>query len=157
MTPIRHYEVLTDRTPKYTVKDVAEMLELSTYTIRYYDNSGLIPFVERTNGNIRMFSDYSVTWLRLVHCLRTTGLPIEGVKHYIDMCLEGDSTIEERSKLIFQQEKSLRQQIQVLQQQMEVLRYKKAYYKNLLENRQQDSCNPANHLKKSEPHIIPQE
>ena len=35
----------------------------------------------------RMFSDYTLGWLRLVHCLRMTGLPIEGVKHYIDLCL----------------------------------------------------------------------
>ena len=114
------YKPLTDKTPKYTVKEVAEMLELSTYTIRYYENSGLIPFVDRTDGNIRMFSDYAVSWLRLVHCLRATGLPIEGVKHYIDMCLEGDSTIPERAELIFQQEKSLHLQIdERLQKQME--------------------------------------
>ena len=151
------YKVLTDKTPKYTVKEVAEMLELSTYTVRYYENSGLIPFVDRTDGNIRMFSDYSVSWLRLVHCLRTTGLPIEGVKNYIEMCLKGDSTIAERARLIFQQEKSLRRQIKTLQQQMEVLKYKKSYYRNLLETRQKDSCNPMSHLKKNEPDITPRE
>lgn len=67
-----------DKTPKYIVKDVADMMELSTYTIRYYENSGLVLGVDRTGGNIRMFSEYSLSWLRLVHCLRATGLPIEG-------------------------------------------------------------------------------
>lgn len=151
------FKVLTDKTPKYTVKEVSEMMEISSYTIRYYENSGLIPFVDRTDGNIRMFSDYAVSWLRLVHCLRTTGLPIEGVKHYIDMCLEGDSTIQERAELIFQQEKNLRRQIKELQKQMEVLKYKKSYYKNLLENHKKDSCNPMNYLDKAEPEITPSE
>lgn len=43
-----------------------------------------------------------------------TGLPIEGVKHYIDLCQEGDSTIPERAELIFKQEKSLREQLRIL-------------------------------------------
>ena len=61
-----------DKTPKYTVKEVAEMMELSTYTVRYYENAGLVPEVDRSEGNIRLFSDYSLGWLRLVHCLRAT-------------------------------------------------------------------------------------
>lgn len=151
------YEILTDKTPKYTVKEVAEMLNMTTYTVRYYDNSELIPEVDRTDGNIRMFSDYTINWLRLVHCLRTTGLPIEKIKNYIKMCLKGDSTIPERAELIFQQEKSLRKQIKDLQQQMKILKYKKAYYLNLLNTKEKDGWNPMNHLNKAEPNITPAE
>ena len=97
--PSGTYRPSYDRTPRYTVKQVAEMMEMSAYTIRYYENAGLIPDVDRSGGNARMFSDYTLGWLRLVHCLRMTGLPIEGVKHYIDLCQEGDSTIPERTDL----------------------------------------------------------
>lgn len=155
MEKIHSYKPSYDRTPKYTVKQVAEMMELSAYTIRYYENAGLIPDVDRSGGNARMFSDYSVSWLHLVHCLRMTGLPIEGVKHYIDMCLEGDSTIPERAELIFLQEKNLRKQLRVLKQQMEVLKYKKRYYQNLLDSHKKDPCNPVNHIQQSEPLIAP--
>ena len=86
--PSGTYRPSYDRTPRYTVKQVAEMMEMSAYTIRYYENAGLIPDVDRSGGNARMFSDYTLGWLRLVHCLRMTGLPIEGVKHYIDLCRE---------------------------------------------------------------------
>ena len=112
--PSGTYRPSYDRTPRYTVKQVAEMMEMSAYTIRYYENAGLIPDVDRSGGNARMFSDYTLGWLRLVHCLRMTGLPIEGVKHYIDLCQEGDSTIPERAELIFKQEKSLREQLRIL-------------------------------------------
>ena len=67
---------LTDRTPRYTVKEIAEKMNLTTYAVRYYDNAGLIPYVERTSGNIRLFSDYNLAWLKIVHCLRSTGLPV---------------------------------------------------------------------------------
>ncbi len=154
MTPkLPKFMASHDKTPKYTVKNVADMMGLSTYTVRYYENSGLIPEVDRTDGNIRMFSDYSLSWLRLVHCLRATGLPIENVRRYIELCAKGDSTIPERAKIIFEQEKSLREQIRALNRQMEILRYKKHFYEQLLAGKAKDSCNPA---RKAEPDIVPQ-
>ncbi|MDO4586723.1 MAG: MerR family transcriptional regulator [Planctomycetia bacterium] len=149
----KKFQVSTDKTPKYTIKQVAEMMELSTYAVRYYDNEGLIPNVYRSAGNVRLFSDYSISWLRLIHCLRTTGLSIEGVKRYIDLCLIGDSTIPERAELIFKQEKILREQLRILKKQMEILTYKKKYYQELLKNPCFDNCNPQSHLK-IEPNII---
>jgi len=145
-----------DKTPKYTVKEVAEMTGLSTYTVRYYENSGLIPGVDRTGGNIRMFSDYNLGWLRLVHCLRATGLSIDRILHYIRLCFEGDSTIAERAELIFAQEKVLRDQLDALNKQMEVLQYKKKYYQQLLDNPKAgaDCLNPL--AKTAEPAITPQ-
>ena len=144
-----------DKTPKYTVKEVAEMMELSTYTVRYYENAGIVPDVDRSEGNIRLFSDYSLGWLRLVHCLRATGLPIEGVRRYIRLCAKGDASIPERAEIIFAQEKSLRQQLKALHRQMEVLKYKKHFYEELLAGRGTDRCNPAS-AAKVEPDIVPQ-
>ena len=152
---IRPFVPSQDRTPKYTVKKVAELMNLSPHTIRYYENSDLIPGVDRTDGNIRMFSEYAVSWLRLVHCLRATGLPIEQVRRYIRMCEKGDSTIPERARIIFQQEESLRSQLENLQQQFEVLKYKKEYYRKLLESRPADSGKPAA-TRKNEPDIVPE-
>ncbi len=140
-----------DKTPRYTVKDVAEMMELSTYTIRYYENSGLVPGVDRTSGNIRMFSEYSLSWLRLVHCLRATGLPVEGVKHYIKLCHIGEASIPERAAIIFAQERSLKQQLKALNRQMEVLKYKKHFYEQLLEGRETDRCNPVANVESDMP------
>lgn len=155
MAKIRPFVPSQDRTPKYTVKKVAELMNLSPHTIRYYENSDLIPGVDRTDGNIRMFSEYAVSWLRLVHCLRATGLPIEQVRRYIRMCEKGDSTIPERARIIFQQEESLRSQLENLQQQFEVLKYKKEYYRKLLESRSAGSGKTAT-TRKNEPDIIPE-
>ncbi len=136
-------ENLTDRTPRYTVKEMAEMMGLTPYAVRYYDNAGLIPEVGRSSGNSRLFSDYNLAWLKLVHCLRTTGLPISEVRRYIDMCQEGDSTIPARAALIAEQERKLKAQLDELNKQMEVLEYKKRYYEELLAKKTKDKCNPA--------------
>ena len=144
---------LTDRTPRYTVKQMAEMMGLTAYAVRYYDNAGLIPEVGRSSGNSRLFSDYNLAWLKIVHCLRSTGLPITEVRRYIQMCQEGDSTIPERAAIIAAQEKSLRAQLDELNSQMEILEYKQHYYEALLAGKSRDKCNPAN---LQEPDVSPE-
>ena len=137
-------ELSPDKTPKYTVKEVAQIMKISAYTIRYYDNEGLIPFVSRTQSNVRMFSDYDLSWIRTVHCLRTTNLSINDIKKYINLCLKGNKTIPQRAKIIFAQEENLKEQLKELQGQMKILQRKKKYYKDLLNKKSSatDVCNP---------------
>jgi DNA-binding transcriptional MerR regulator len=39
----------------YTVGEISKKLGIPASTIRYYDKEGLLPFVERSSGGIRMF------------------------------------------------------------------------------------------------------
>ena len=52
----------------YTVGETARMLEVPASTLRYYDKEGLLPFVERSSGGIRMFRDVDFEWLRIIGC-----------------------------------------------------------------------------------------
>ena len=135
-------ETQLDKTPKYTVKEVAQIMKISAHTVRYYDNEGLIPFVSRTQSNVRMFSEYDLSWIRTVHCLRATNLSINDIKKYIELCLKGNKTIPQRAKIIFNQEKNLKEHLKQLQEQMKVLQIKKKYYTNLLKNKSKDVWNP---------------
>lgn len=135
-------ETQLDKTPKYTVKEVAQIMKISAHTVRYYDNEGLIPFVSRTQSNARTFSEYDLSWIRTVHCLRATNLSINDIKKYIDLCLKGNKTIPQRAKIIFNQEKNLKEHLKQLQEQMKVLQIKKKYYTDLLKNKSKDVWNP---------------
>ncbi|MBR4632498.1 MAG: MerR family transcriptional regulator [Elusimicrobia bacterium] len=135
-------ESSSDKTPKYTVKKVAEIMNISEHTVRYYDNEGLIPFVSRTQSNIRLFSDNDLNWIKTVHCLRTTDLSIKDIKKYIELCLKGDKTIQQRAEIIFNQENKLKEHLKELQEQMKVLQKKKKYYNDLLKNKSNDIWNP---------------
>ncbi|MGL4942229.1 MAG: MerR family transcriptional regulator [Thermoguttaceae bacterium] len=132
------------RVPQYSVKDVSEMTGISIYALRYYDKLALFPHLQRGENNSRLFSEYDLGWVKIVHCLRSTGLPLADVKHYVELCLAGDTTIAERAEIIFQQEEALRNNISELEEQLKVLQNKKTYYEALLENHAlYDSCNPA--------------
>lgn len=112
----------------YTVGETAKMLNVAPSTLRYYDKEGLLPFVERSGGGIRMFKDEDFSWLRIIECLKQTGMPIKEIKKFIDWCVEGDSTIEQRLELIDRQRKIVQAQIKKMKDTLHVLDYKHWYY-----------------------------
>ena len=50
----------------YTVGEMAKMLDVPASTLRYYDKEGLLPFVERSPGGIRMFQESDYGWLKII-------------------------------------------------------------------------------------------
>ena len=112
----------------YTVGEMAKKLNVAPSTLRYYDKEGLLPFVERSGGGIRMFKDEDFEWLSIIERLKKTGMPIKDIKTFIDWCFEGDSTIEQRLNLIKQQRESVIAQIEQMQETLGMLNYKQWYY-----------------------------
>lgn len=64
----------------YTVSEMAKRLGVAPSTLRYYDKEGLLPFIERSDGGIRMFKDTDFEWLSIIECLKKTGMPIKELK-----------------------------------------------------------------------------
>lgn len=112
----------------YTVGEMAKALHVAPSTLRYYDKEGLLPFVERSEGGIRMFKDSDFEWLSIIECLKKTGMPIKEIKHFIDWCMEGDSSIEQRLELIDRQREAVKQQMKQMQETLDMLEYKHWYY-----------------------------
>ena len=52
----------------YTVGEMAQKLGVPASTLRYYDKEGLLPFVERSSGGIRMFRKTDFEWLQVIRC-----------------------------------------------------------------------------------------
>ncbi|WP_304507393.1 MerR family transcriptional regulator [Anaerotignum sp.] len=112
----------------YTIGEMAKKLNVAASTLRYYDKEGLLPFVERSGGGIRMFKDEDMEWLTIIECLKQTGMPIRDIKTFIDWCMAGDATIDQRLDLIDRQRKSVEQQLARMQNTLRVLEYKHWYY-----------------------------
>lgn len=112
----------------YTVGETAKKLNIAPSTLRYYDKEGLLPFVERSNGGIRVFKEEDFDWLFVIECLKKSGLSIKDIKRYIDMTLKGDETIEARLELLCKQRERVVRQIAELQSTLEVLEYKCRLY-----------------------------
>lgn len=128
----------------YTVKDVAEKLEISEHTLRFWAKSGFFPFLGRDKNNVRQFSENDLGWVKMVKCLRSVGVDNKSVKRYIDLCVEGDSTIRERYKIIMETKAKALEQMEELKKQLAHLDYKEQFYLDLIKNNKIDSWNPMN-------------
>ena len=65
----------------YTIGQVSEMYNLPISTLRYYDKEGFFPNLMR-KGNIRYFSDVELEAIRIIECLKQSGLEIKEIKQF---------------------------------------------------------------------------
>ncbi|QOS79052.1 MerR family transcriptional regulator [Paenibacillus sp. JNUCC31] len=116
----------------YSISEVAKELNLTVYTLRYYDKEGLMPFVERTPSGARKFKESDIDFLKIIQCLKSTGMPIKDIKDFIEWCSEGDSTLQERYNMFTERKASVEAQMEELKKTMEVIEHKCSYYKTAL-------------------------
>ena len=112
----------------YTVGEMAKLLGVTASTLRYYDKEGLLPFVERSSGGIRMFQESDIEWLQVIGCMKKAGMSIKDIRRYIEMALQGDDTIALRLAMFQRQRQVLQEQQQELRHTMEMVDYKCWYY-----------------------------
>lgn len=132
----------------YTIQEVSQKVHVSTYSIRYYDDHGLLPTVKRDENNSRVFDDVDIEWVEIVTCLRATGMPLAKIKHYIELCLEGDQTVPERYRIMVEQQRETMAQAEKIQAHLRLINKKVNHYANVLINNKPDTLMPNKHLEK---------
>ncbi|MCM3400023.1 MerR family transcriptional regulator [Oceanobacillus profundus] len=117
----------------YSISEVAKKLNLTVYTLRYYDKEGLMPFVERTPNGTRLFKESDIDALNVIECLKSTGMPIKEIKKFIDWCSDGDSTLQKRYDMFLERKAVAEAQLEELKKTMELINHKCEYYQTALD------------------------
>ena len=112
----------------YTVGEMAKLLEVPPSTLRYYDKEGLLPFVERSSGGIRMFQETDFEWLQIISCMKKAGMSIRDIRQYIELAMQGDDTIDLRLQMFQRQRDALKAQIAEMERTLETVEYKCWFY-----------------------------
>jgi DNA-binding transcriptional MerR regulator len=112
----------------YSINDVANICDLSVYTLRFYDKEGLLPFVTRNNIGNRQFSENDLEMIKLICCLKNSGMQVKDIKRYIDLFMEGDNTVSLRKQMMVDHRKSILKQINDLKKQLSIVELKIAFY-----------------------------
>ena len=95
----------------YTIGQVSEMFNIPVSTLRYYDKEGLFPNLKR-KGNIRYFSDNELEALRLIDCLKRSGLEIKDIKQFFAWITEGSNSYGKRKELFEERKADVEAEIQ---------------------------------------------
>lgn len=127
----------------YTVKEIAKCLDMTEHTVRYYTDMGLVPPLQRDKNGNRLFDEASKNWLIGIKNLRGSGMSIKAIKEYVNLCLEGDSTIEVRYAIILEQKKRLEEQLKEMNQRYQYMEQKANMYQDIMNHGIPDNTNPA--------------
>lgn len=112
------------------IGEISKKTGLSISTLRYYDKHGLLQNIGRSNGGIRKFDDKDLEALKIILCLKISGMKISEIKQFMDWCNEGDATIDKRLNMFYQQEKNINKQIDILNKSLKLIKFKQWYYEN---------------------------
>ena len=117
----------------YTIGQVSEMFSIPVSTLRYYDKEGLFPGMERKSG-IRKFSDNEIEALRVIECLKASGLEIREIKQFMEWTTEGSATYQQRKQLFETRLKKVEEEMDNLQKTKDMLKYKCWYYETAIQD-----------------------
>lgn len=115
----------------YTIGQVSEMFGLPISTLRYYDRQGLFPKMERVSG-IRKFGDAEIETLRIIECLKRSGLEIKEIRQFMDWCVTGPTTYPQRKELFENQRKRVEAEIEHMNRILDMLKFKCWYYEQAI-------------------------
>ena len=116
----------------YTIMQVCREVGMTYQTLKFYCNEGLVPNVKRDKNNRRIFDERDIKWINDLTCLKRCGMSIQEMKEYLDLCLQGASTIPLRKELLAKKQEALRLSIKELEDSVAYIDWKQNFYDEVL-------------------------
>lgn len=110
-----------------SITEVAELLDLSAHTLRYYERAGLVQ-VARDHAGHRRYDAEAVRRLVFITRMRLSGMPMRDLQHYITLVDAGEQTVPERLDMLIEHRDTIRRQIRELTLSLTATEYKIATY-----------------------------
>lgn len=117
----------------YTIGQISEMFQIPVSTLRYYDKEGLFIHMKRTSG-IRRFGEQEIEALRLIECLKKSGMEIKDIKQFMTWCAEGSDTYPQRLSMFLRQKDAVEAEIARMEKTLDMIRFKCWYYEQALQD-----------------------
>ncbi len=112
--------------------DAAEMMKVPASTIRYYDKEGLLPFVRREPSGYRVFTEKDLATLRVIDCLKKTGMSIKDIRRFSKWLEQGDATLHQRYEMFLERRRAVEAQMAELAEVLKVINHKCQYYETAI-------------------------
>ena len=116
----------------YTMMQVCRELDMTYQTLKYYCNEGLVPNVKRDSNNRRIFDEKDVKWIKNLTCLKKCGMSIIEMKEYLELCLQGESTIMLRKEMLTKKREALLVSVKELEDSIAYIDWKQNFYDEVL-------------------------
>ena len=122
----------------YSIGEVSRMFGLPQSTLRYYDKEGLLPHIQRQGAGIRRFDEQAIEALRVIECLKKSGMEIKNIRQFMVWCEEGTSTYQQRLELFQRRRAEVEQELARLKKTLAMIDFKCWYYTQALATGSED-------------------
>ncbi|GAC67016.1 putative MerR family transcriptional regulator [Gordonia soli NBRC 108243] len=109
------------------VAELADLLDVSPHTLRYYERIGLIT-VARDSHGARSYDADAVRRLVFLTRMRLSGMAIRDLQHYVELVDQGEITVPERLEMLLEHRDTIRRQIAELTLSLAATEYKISTY-----------------------------
>jgi DNA-binding transcriptional MerR regulator len=114
-----------------SVGEAAARVGLTSHTLRWYEQQGLVAPVGRDSAGRRRYTERDIGWLVLLTKLRRTGMPVRDMRRYAELARQGGRTIGDRVRLFEQHRDRVRARIAQLQQDLAAINDKIDHYRKV--------------------------
>ncbi|CAN5538166.1 MerR family transcriptional regulator [soil metagenome] len=112
-----------------SISDMAAETGLTTSTLRYYEQEGLLlEHPDRASSTHRRYPPSMVSWLTFITKLRSTGMPIRDIRRYAELARAGEQTTAERLALLVEHRGRVLEQLAEVQRSLAAIDYKISSY-----------------------------
>ncbi|MBQ0892494.1 MerR family transcriptional regulator [Micromonospora sp. U56] len=126
---------ISTQEPALSVGEAAARVGLTTYTLRWYEQEGLVAPVGRDSAGRRRYTESDLDWLLLLTRLRRTGMPVRDMRRYAELARQGDRTLGARRALFEAHRARVLARMVELEEDLTVLNYKIDLYRRAEEGR----------------------
>ncbi|NYH43273.1 DNA-binding transcriptional MerR regulator [Micromonospora jinlongensis] len=118
---------LADVPEPMTIAEVADLLDITPHTLRYYERAGLVEVARDSHGH-RVYDGAAVRRLVFLTRMRLSGMPMRDLQHYISLVDAGQDTVPERLDMLLEHRDIIRRRIRELTLSLAATEYKIATY-----------------------------
>ncbi|MGH8879715.1 MAG: MerR family transcriptional regulator [Stackebrandtia sp.] len=125
-------ELTPDVDEPLSVGQAAELIGLSTHTLRWYERMGLLEDVARNRSGRRQYTRTDLKRLVMPMRLRATGMPVSEMQRYVELLRAGADTESQRMQLLEAHRERVLSHIADLHSDLDVINSKIAMYRRSL-------------------------
>ena len=111
----------------FPISQACERTGFSADTLRFYEKAGLLPGVTRRGGR-RVYSEANLLAVKLIDCLKKTGMPLAEIAEFMRLTTKGDKTVKKRLEMMRKREIAAKAQLAEIQASLAHIEFKVWYY-----------------------------
>ena len=116
---------------EYTIGQMSAPFGLPVSTLRYYYRPRLFPYMQRVSG-VRRFGEQELEALRVIECLKKSGLEIKDIKRFMEWCAQGSGIYPQRRALFQKPRAAAEAEIARMERVLDMLKFKCGYYEQAI-------------------------